>query len=311
MRELRVEDVLCAGVAVLLAVYAGFGTLLRSMRPAEEQLWTLSFILLPAAIIIFLASLRYALGAPGTSIGQLAGTVGGTVRDWLPFAFFLLVYTTFHARIWVELAPDDRDAQLLAIDQKLFGTTPAVTMERWIHPALTDFLVLCYFLHLVLPPVIAALWYRRDVRVFREFLLAILVAGTLGTVGYVAVPAVGPALAYPRLFHVELSGKIYQPIIDAIDLARAPRDVFPSLHVAVSAIVLWYAARRGRTVFLIVLPLVVGNWISTMYLRYHYFIDVVAGWVVAASSIAASGWLLRLEARLRGVTRGTFHDQTT
>ena len=295
--ELRVEDVLCAVVALALGGYAGVGMLLRSF--GEEQYWTVSFILLPVSILIFIASLRYALGAPGTSFGQFVRTSTAAVRDWLPFAIFLLVYSTFHARIWSELAPRDRDAELLAIDRALFGTTPAAAMQDWGNAVLTDILTVCYFLHLVLPPVMAALWYRRDLRVFREFLLAVLVSGIVGTIGYIVVPAVGPALAYPSLFHRELSGALYRPIIGAIDLARAPRDVFPSLHVAVSAIVLWYAWRRGRTAFAVVLPLVLGNWFSTLYLRYHYFIDVVAGWVAAAVSIAASRWLLRIEERLR------------
>jgi membrane-associated phospholipid phosphatase len=295
LTELRVEDVLCAVVAVALGGYAGAGMLLRSL--GEEQYWTVSFILLPVSILIFLAALRYALG--GTSLGAFARTSTDAVRDWLPFAIFLLVYSTFHARIWSELAPHDRDAELLALDRTLFGTTPAAALQTWANPALTDILVLCYFLHLVLPPVMAALWYRRDLRVFREFLLAILVAGILGTIGYIVVPATGPALAYPRLFQRELTGALYQPVLGAIDLARAPRDAFPSLHVAVSAIVLWYAWRRGRAVFAAVLPLVLGNWLSTLYLRYHYFVDVMAGWAVAAASVAASGWLLRIEARFR------------
>lgn len=295
LRELRAEDVLCAAVAIVLGGYAGVGMLLRSF--GEEQYWTVSFILLPVSILIFIAALRYALG--GTSAGELVRTSTETVRDWLPFAIFLLVYSTFHARIWSELAPHDRDAALMAIDRAVFGTTPAVTMQTWANPALTDALTVCYFLHLVLPPVMAALWYRRDQRVFREFLLAVLVSGIVGTIGYILVPAVGPAIAFPSLFHRELTGALYQPIIGALDLARAPRDVFPSLHVAVSAIVLWYAWRRGRTAFVIVLPLVVGNWVSTLYLRYHYFVDVVAGWIVAYASVAGAQWLLRLEARFR------------
>ena len=47
------------------------------------------------------------------------------------------------------------------------------------------------------------------------------------------------------------------------------------------------------------LPLVLANWLSTLYLRYHYLVDVIAGWLTAAVSIVLAGWILRAEAALR------------
>lgn len=195
--------------------------------------------------------------------------------------------------------PRDRDAQLLAWDRRFFGETPSVPLERLLAPLLTDILTAAYFLHLVLPPVLAWLWYRKDRAVFREFLLAVLISAFLGSIGYMIVPAVGPGIAFPKLFERGLQGELYRPITTLLEAARAPRDVFPSLHVGVSSIVLFYGARRSRSLFWILLPLVLLNWLSTLYLRYHYLVDVFAGWIVAAGSIALAGWLLRAEARIR------------
>jgi len=124
----------------------------------------------------------------------------------------------------------------------------------------------------------------------------VLVAGVIGTQGYMLVPAIGPAIAFPSLFHHALSGSTYENITGLIDTARATRDVFPSLHVAISSIVLYYAWRRGRALFVITLPLVLANWLSTIYLRYHYLIDVIAGWATAIAAIALAAWILRIEA---------------
>jgi membrane-associated phospholipid phosphatase len=85
-----------------------------------------------------------------------------------------------------------------------------------------------------------------------------------------------------------------------MDAARAPRDVFPSLHVAISALVWWYGARLGRFWFWGLSLPVFANWISTLYLRYHYLVDVLAGWVVAALAILLSAWLLRLQRLWQG-----------
>ena len=60
---------------------------------------------------------------------------------------------------------------------------------------------------------------------------------------------------------------------------------------------LWYSARYSRTLLIIVAPLIIGNWISTIYLRYHYAIDDVAGFAVAAISILLAHAALSLESR--------------
>src|SRR5437763_7834817 len=295
--ELRVEDLLAAAVVVVFLAYIGIANL-RGMIAAGGDTWTVSFIALPMSMIIFVASLRYALGRDGTTFSRWLREVVEIVRDWSPFLIFLLVYASFYAKIFATIHPRTFDAALLALDRRMFGETPSVAMQAWYSPFLTNFLTLCYFMHLIFPAVIAGLWYRRDKLVFREFLLAVLVCGAIGTIGYVFVPAVGPGVAFPQLYTRSFSGALYHPIIDALDQARAPRDAFPSLHVGLSALTLWYAWRAGRLPFLLLLPFVVGNWVSTLYLRYHYTVDLAVGFAVTVLGVIVARLALRLE-RLR------------
>lgn len=299
LRGLRVEDVLAALVAVLLFSYIGLARAAGALPRAGGDTWTVSLIALPMSIIVFLVSLRYALGSDGTSFSRWFAEVTEIIRDWLPFLLFLLFYATFHSTLWETIQPATADSQLLALDRALMGETPSVAMQLWITTWLTNFLSLCYFLHLVFPPLLAGPWYRRDKRMFRELLLAILICGALGTTGYLLVPAVGPGIAFPGLYTTSLDGSLYHPINDVMGLMRAPRDAFPSLHAGLSAVVLWYSWKYGKVAFLILLPFVVGNWISTLYLRYHYLTDVLAGFVVAWLSVVLAGAALRLEARLQ------------
>src|SRR5204863_7555967 len=113
---------------------------------------------------------------------------------------------------------------------------------------------------------------------------------------YAVAPEVRPLRAFRRLFHHAVSGSTYESSAGLRDTAAAPRDVFPSLHVAISSIVLYYAWRRGRIWFGVALPLVLANWLSTLYLRYHYLVDVMAGWITAIAAIALAAWILRIEA---------------
>jgi membrane-associated phospholipid phosphatase len=297
--RIRVEDLLAASFGLALAGIAGVGAVLRGLHLDESTYWELTFILAPLAVLVFLASLRYAIAGGAPVLNETLREIGGTFRDWLPFLFFLMFYGAFHAQVWLVLNPEDRDAALLAWDLRLFGQTPAVFFDRFVHKPITDVLSVAYLSHLILPPLLAFAWYVRNRRIFREFLLAVLLSGVFGAIGYLLVPAVGPAIAFPHLFQHELNGIFYGPINDILDKVRAPRDVFPSLHVGISTIVLFYVARFSRRWLLVFLPFILGNWLSTLYLRCHYLVDVLAGWAVAVLVIVLAKQLIRTEERLR------------
>lgn len=295
----RAEDVLTVGAALGLLLFLG-GKSLRTIRLTEHNYWDFAFLLLPIAILVLAASIRYAFRPVGEpAIRELTARNAIILRDWSPFLVFLILYESFLLNTWNAVAPADNDALLLRWDIALFGQTPSVAMDSWVRAWLTQVMVTAYFLHLVLPPVMGLIWYRRDLLVFRQFLLSVLTTGIVGALGYIFVPAIGPGLAFPSLYRHPLTGDVYENITGLLDTARAMRDAFPSLHVAISSIVLWYAWRRGRALFLIILPLVAANWLSTLYLRYHYLVDVFAGWATAIVSIALAAWILRVEALLR------------
>jgi membrane-associated phospholipid phosphatase len=117
----------------------------------------------------------------------------------------------------------------------------------------------------------------------------------LGLVGYVLVPARSPRLVYA--YATELSGLgLYESSQWMWDhLQAATFDAFPSLHTAVSTVSLIWASRMGdalsrrwpRLLFGIYLPFVVLLQLSTLYLRQHYFVDLIGGWVLAAALCAA------------------------
>jgi membrane-associated phospholipid phosphatase len=296
--EVRVEDVLAGATAVSLVAVAG-GRSLGSIRLTEQNYWDFAFLLFPLALLVFLAAVRYAFRPMDSASQRVGGQAGQVLRDWLPFCLFLMMYEAFRVSIWNLVAPVEADGALLAWDRRLLGETPSVPLDSFVRPWATSLLTVAYAMHLVLPPIVGLLWYRRDLRVFREFLMAVLITGIIGSAGYLFVPAIGPGLAFPQLYHHSLRGRIYEDITGMIDAARALRDAFPSLHVAISSLVLYYAGRRGRIWFAIALPLVLGNWFSTIYLRFHYLVDVFAGWATAALAIALAQALLTAEARIK------------
>ncbi|HQZ17590.1 MAG TPA: phosphatase PAP2 family protein, partial [Vicinamibacteria bacterium] len=59
---------------------------------------------------------------------------------------------------------------------------------------------------------------------------------------------------------------------------------FPSLHAAVSLLALGLAWRFTRRLFFVLLPVAFGLWVSTIYLRHHFVVDLFAGFALAPAA---------------------------
>lgn len=208
--------------------------------------------------------------------------------DWFPFVVCLWVYENLHDLThWIR--PDTVDGTLASLDLAIFGVQPTRWLERWTHPLLTDYMALAYMTYFVFPPLLAGcLYLRGEVCAFRELQIALLCGFYLGFVGYIIVPAVGPQLVLS--YETSLYGKYFfwgakQAVAS---LQSFPRDCFPSMHTAVSTITLWFFFRhrraipRWRAIAVPVTVLTVSLWASTVYLRYHWVVDVLAGLALAA-----------------------------
>ena len=58
-------------------------------------------------------------------------------------------------------------------------------------------------------------------------------------------------------------------------------DIFPSGHTVIALLVLWLARRHRLRGWPLLVPVVTGLLLGTVYLRYHYGVDVLAGAVLA------------------------------
>lgn len=218
------------------------------------------------------------------------------IRDWLPFLFILLMYYSLWGDATLMLVTSDRDAVLMAIDQKLFGFQASLVLQRIISPPLTAWMTFAYFFHVINIPLVGCFIYlRRDRARFRELMSGLMVVSFLGLLGYLLVPAIGPMYTLRNQYTVPLSHSIwmFNRDVDFMDFARIRRDVFPSLHVAISFVVWLYAYRNSKPLFWLLCPLILSLWFSTVYLRYHYLIDVLAGLILAPVSYLLGNWLFR------------------
>jgi membrane-associated phospholipid phosphatase len=219
------------------------------------------------------------------------------LRETLPFLACILIYTNLHDTIGF-VNPHDVHHRLVAIDRAIFGVPPCVWAERLITPGRTEamqFLYLNFFW--IAPSTSLLLLLRRRWPEFRGATMGVIVCFFLGYALYVIFPAAPPRLVLTHEFTKNLRGyPVGFSALSAQAFALLPVDsraAFPSLHTATSLVALVYAWRYRRWWFWGLLPFVLGLWVSTIYLRHHYFVDLVAGWMLAPVAV----WLApRLDA---------------
>ncbi len=207
------------------------------------------------------------------------------LREVVPFMACILIYTNLHDTIGL-VNPHDVHHVLAALDRQIFGVVPCVWAERFITAGRTEVMSLFYVSFAWIAPSTALiLLARRRHAEFRAAILGVLMCFYLGYLLYVAFPAAPPRLVlvyeftrtlqgYPHLFS-NLSARTFELLpVDS-------RAAFPSLHAAVSLVALVYAWRFVRGWFWVLLPFCVGLWIATIYLRHHYAVDLIAGFLLA------------------------------
>ena len=185
------------------------------------------------------------------------------------------------------------DHYLMKIDVMIFGVVPSVWLQHWYHPIAVDIMSVFYALYFLIPcSVLFLLYMKGHIREFKIIATSMVITLALGYMCYIIFPASPPRFSPLLTFTnpVELRGMFIfnaaQHIWDKASTA-ASFCAFPSLHVGLSSIgALWgikYRTLLPKKTWVVSLLLFTTGmlWFSTLYLRHHWFADVIAGWVIA------------------------------
>ncbi|MBI2793234.1 MAG: phosphatase PAP2 family protein [Ignavibacteria bacterium] len=220
----------------------------------------------------------------------------GMLRRFYMVPVIYLMYDQIQMFVRV-VNPVDYDDLLIGIDRAIFGVDPTVWLAHFSSPFLTEYLQACYFLFYLLPIMQAVeLWRKGDVARLDVFTRGMAFCYFISYVAYFVMPAVGPRFTLHdyAMLDTDLPGVLLTPWLrDMIDvgggIARGVahpvsvvnRDCMPSGHTMLTLVNIIFGFRfrsRFRWVFLII----GGSLIfSTVYLRYHYVIDIIVGALLA------------------------------
>ncbi len=206
-----------------------------------------------------------------------------------------LIFITFK-ELYFMIKPirgQDYDWLFIKIDYWIFGANPTQVLQKIAFPLLTEILQIIYSIFYLLPIILALVLLRKRKYLAVDFAIFSIVYGFfLSYLGYFALPGIGPRFTlhnfaelnaqlpgllvtkYLREF-VNLGESITASTVNPAELVQ--RDVFPSGHTMITLIVMYLSVRlksRSRYFFIPVGSLLI---FATVYLQYHYVIDLVGG----------------------------------
>jgi len=167
---------------------------------------------------------------------------------------------------------------LLAWDIRLLGEGYHDWIVSLRVPWVTEVLQILYASFYILPLSLCFLLVLRG----KSYALPAAVFGVaagflLSYLGYLLVPGRSPAFLDDSLVHnggIWIAKDVWDHVREA---GRGAYDVFPSGHTALSLLVVYYAYRFDRLAFVILTPIACCVVVSTIYLQYHYVVDIPAG----------------------------------
>lgn len=239
--------------------------------------WLLSLKAAGAALIVFV-------------VRKLDALPGWFFRHWYPLLYVAASYREMNILI-PGIRRGTADATLARIDFAVLRVHPTVWIERLHAPLLTEYLQIvysCFIPALLLVALI--LWRRRRMNEFRYYAFLLSLGFLVSYIFYFLVPARGPRFLLSHLQQSELRGvwafEWFRALLDQLEGIHY--DCFPSGHTLLTLLAWWSTRRMSRYFFYAFTIFTASQIFSTVYLRYHYAVDLFAGLVFAILILATS-----------------------
>jgi membrane-associated phospholipid phosphatase len=183
------------------------------------------------------------------------------------------------------------DDVLLGLDVAIFGVEPAVWLERINQRAVVEYFAFFYFNYYTIcgSYMLVCTWLLPTDHRLTEFALGTLSLYFVAHLIYMLVPAYGPWIHLAGDYQRPVDGGLFWSIVyKAVTEGSPVKEIFPSMHTAGPTWLTLHAFRRAKTdrrwrVPAAISAFVAANIIfSTVFLRWHYVVDVFAGLALAS-----------------------------
>lgn len=234
-------------------------------------------------------------------------------RYWYGVATILIIFKQVYYIIY-SLKPADWDPLFIRMDFMIFGVNPTQWAYRFENPFVTEFLQIIYAYYypmIIVYGLELYLWKRY--KEFKYTIFIVFFSFYFSYLLYFVFPANGPRFHLHDFgaISIELPGVFFtEQIRSFLNLGESipvgvpnpqdyvQRDAMPSLHI-ITAFLIMYLSRKFRSrSFFFYLPYLFLMAAATIYLRYHYVVDIAGGVIVAFFTI----WIAKIAYKNRSIS---------
>lgn len=210
----------------------------------------------------------------------------------------------------------DYDYLLINADRFMFGTDPTKVLFKIANPLLTEILQIAYGSFYLLPIILGVNLMIKKRHTALDFSVFAVVYGFfLSYIGYFLLPAIGPRFTLHDFNNLnnELPGLWLTGFLrEVVNMGESiptgtpnpaevvQRDVFPSGHTQMTLIVMYLSYKFKVKTRYFLIPIGTLLIIATVYMRYHYVIDLLGGAVFMILTMWSGKYLYNYWQKFKG-----------
>lgn len=185
------------------------------------------------------------------------------------------------------------DPFLINGDQWIFGFQPALRFSKvFSYEIFSELMFMGYFAYYLMPVLALIIIGLKKRGNFQENAFVIFSSFFIYYIIFIFLPAEGPQFYFKGADALIESHGIFGWLVKQIQEAgEAPTAAFPSSHVGISLLILFLLRKLRLKLFWWYLPFVVVLQFSTVYIKAHYAVDVIAGILSVPVVWMISRWL--------------------
>ena len=180
------------------------------------------------------------------------------------------------------------DWQLIAFEKSLFGIHPTLYIDRHLlNVWLNELFSFCYsFYYLMLSISLAYMFLRKDYEILKNFLAASSLTFFLSYFLFFLYPVEGPRWHFMAEYVNQIEGPVFRQITEFfIEKGAVRGGCMPSSHFGLALVILIYCFKYYRNIAWMLMPIVIGLGIGTVWGRFHYISDVFVGGLIGLFSV--------------------------
>ena len=235
------------------------------------------------------------------------------VLNFLRHFYPVLLYTAFFMETGLlnrMFFKDYLDPLVAQWEQGIFGCQPSVLfMEKLPWLAVSELFYASYFSYYIMISGVGIALFLRSRQQFFRYVSVVSFLFYICYLIYIFLPVIGSRVFFrqvdsyvlpPEIQHLAVTdaypeavqaGVFFQIMKWIYREFEAPGAAFPSSHVAVALCTVFFSWRYLPRIRHVHLAVAVLLCLSTVYCRYHFVVDVLAGLITAAVVIPTGNWL--------------------